>query len=171
MAKKKKTIRKNEYEGLIINRPEALSAVRRSTEWGVTSIGWIVWIFFFRPVLLILLWYLGFKFFYRHMVALKGLQGLIEMWKLYFGTILIILLCIQGWSVYNKVKFRRKDRRQNVRSMSREDIEEFFRFAEKNSSEIQSWDDIEVDFNKKNKILIHKAGGRKEPFQGHFSPT
>jgi len=55
--------KKKKLDSLIINKPEALTNMRRKAEFSITTIGWIVWIFLCRPALLAILWLVGFRFF------------------------------------------------------------------------------------------------------------
>jgi len=35
----------NQKVSVIIDRPDALSPLRQGTEWGITTLGWIIWFF------------------------------------------------------------------------------------------------------------------------------
>lgn len=131
---------------IIINRPEALSSLRRRTEWGITTIGWILWFFLARPFIIVFLWILGVRLFYEHMVRLGGFQGLREIFGLYLGIILLIFALVRGWNLYNVSKFRKKSRRKNGTKMKDQDMQEFFKINPQGLDDLRGLKNAEVDF-------------------------
>ncbi|HQP10865.1 MAG TPA: poly-beta-1,6-N-acetyl-D-glucosamine biosynthesis protein PgaD, partial [Candidatus Omnitrophota bacterium] len=64
MEKWEKELRKRrKFDDLIINRPEALKVTRRRIEFSLTTLGWAIWIFLCRPLLIVLLWLVSFRVF------------------------------------------------------------------------------------------------------------
>ena len=108
-SKVKKTQSNNEQESqaLIINRPEAMSSVRKNSELTIMTVSWFVWFFLCRPLIILFLWFAGYKFLYEHMIRLGGYKGLISFWKIYLSVIFTIFLMINGWNVYNDSIFSR----------------------------------------------------------------
>ena len=132
---------------VIIDRPEALSPLRQGTEWSITTLGWIIWFFLCRPLVLVFLWFIGMEIFYEHMLRLGGLKGLKEIWGIYLFIILIIFLTVRGWNVYNYFKFRRKDRRQQSPAVTQSELEDYLKFEAGGVATIQNWSNVVIDFS------------------------
>jgi len=157
---------------LIIDRPEALGPFRRSLEWSITSIGWIIWFFLCRPVILILLWLLGFRLFYEHMIRLGGLRGLQEFFWIYSGMVLSIFLILRGWNVYNLRKFNKKSRRQNSAVVTGLELEQYFKMPPGGMKDLQGWKDISIDFMSDHFLKItDTATSDSRTVRALFNPT
>jgi len=162
---------KRKLDSLIINRPEALQTARRRIEFSLTTIGWAVWIFLCRPVLIILLWLISFRVFFRHMVDLGGLVGLQELKIVYISGIILIVFLIRGWNFYNKVRYGKKRRRKSVRGVSDERLEKYFKLPQGSAGRLQGMKEIDVDFLENNQIRIDDSRKALHCFDGHFKPS
>ncbi|MCA9400035.1 MAG: poly-beta-1,6-N-acetyl-D-glucosamine biosynthesis protein PgaD [Candidatus Omnitrophica bacterium] len=157
---------------LIIHHPEALTPLRKGVEFSMTSMGWIVWLFICRPVLLATLWFFGFKFFYRHMVQLGGLQGLKDLAALYCVTILFIYLLIRGWNLYNFLRFRNKgNRRRSTKPIETHDTAQFFHLEEAAIDDLKRVRQISVEFPEKDKIHVSYRTKTRNIVTGRFKST
>jgi len=163
--------RKRKLDSLIINRPEALNATRRRIEFSLTTIGWAVWIFLCRPLLLIILWFLGFRFFFRHMVDLGGLVGLHELKLFYISGVIVIIFLIRGWNFYNKVRYGKKTRRKAVRGVSDRRLEEYFKLPLGGAQKLQNMSEIKINFNKDHQLTINDPAKPSQGFKGYFHPS
>jgi len=163
--------RKKKLESLIINRPEALNNLRRKTEISITTIGWIVWIFFCRPALLAILWLVGFRFFFRHMIDLGGLAGLQELKLLYISVIIVIILLIRGWNMYNKVRYGKKKRRSMAKGVTEEKLESCFKLPNKSAQKLRDMKEITVDFLEDHQFHVEDKKNTNNQFDGYFRPT
>ena len=159
-----KKMRKKKFDDLIINRPQAMRKVRRRLEISITTIGWVIWIFICRPLFIVFLWMMGFRFFYEHMINLGGLIGLKEQWVGYALVILLVYILVRGWNVYNKVQYGKMNRRREFREIMPGELDKFFRFPEGSCRGFQETRNISVEFSEKNRI---KVGGA----EGHFKST
>ncbi len=161
---------KNHYS-LIINRPEALDPARRAIEWGVTSMGWVIWIFLVRPLLLVFLWVLGIRIFTHQMITLHGFTGILEKWQLYLGIILAIYIIIRGWNIYNYVRFSKINRRRTVRDVTVEELAEFFEMPIHRIKDINQWEDISIEFSPGQGLKIYHSHRKDDAFLGRFIPS
>jgi len=167
-----KELRKNKkLDSLIINRPEALHALRRRAEISLTTIGWIVWIFLCRPALLFILWFFGFRFFFEHMIDLGGLAGLQELKIFYVSVIVVIILLIRGWNMYNKIRYGRKKRRSTAIGVSPEKVESCFKLPHNSSQKLRNMKEINVDFLEDYRFHVTDADNTSVHFDGLFKPT
>jgi biofilm PGA synthesis protein PgaD len=163
--------RKRKLESLIINRPEALKVTRRRIEFSLTTIGWAVWIFLCRPLLIIMLWLLSFRVFFRHMVDLGGLVGLQELKIFYISGIVAIIFLVRGWNFYNKVRFGRKQRRKFVRGVSEKRLEKFFKLPEGSAGQLTDTKEIDIDFLENHQIQINRPRKFHKTITGYFKPS
>jgi len=163
--------RKKKLDSLIINRPEALHNLRRRTEISITTIGWIVWIFLCRPALLAILWFVGFRFFFKHMIDLSGLAGLQELKVFYISVIIVIILLIRGWNMYNKVRYGKKKRRSTAKGVTEEKLESFFKLPPNSAKKLQGMDEITVDFLEDHQFHVKDTKNTSNQFDGFFRPT
>jgi len=163
--------RKKKLDSLIINKPEVLHNIRRRAEISITTIGWIVWIFLCRPALLVILWLVGFRFFFRHMIDLSGLAGLQELKIFYISVIIVIVLVIRGWNMYNKVRYGKKKRRSNIKGVSEEKLENCFELPRSSVKKLKNMRDITVDFLEDHQFHITDTKNPIDQFYGFFRPT
>jgi len=162
---------KKRFDSLIINRPEALHNVRRQAEISITTIGWIVWIFLCRPALLAILWLAGFRFFFKHMIDLGGLSGLQELKIFYISAIIVIILMIRGWNMYNKMRYGKKKRRTTSKGVSQEKLEQCFELPPHSAQKLWEMQEITVDFLEDNQFHVMDKKNPNDQFYGYFRPT
>lgn len=91
-------------EGIIVDRPNLVTKTRRFTELTISVASWILWFLAMRPVMLLLMWLAGWRFFYVHMLGKGGIRN-----PVYFG---VGLMCIFGilaliiiWNRYDKFRY------------------------------------------------------------------
>jgi len=168
----KKLRKKHKTNDLIINRPEAMSSLRQKTEISITTIGWIVWIFICRPLIIFLLWFIGLRIFFVQMVDLGGFVGLKQMWVGYAIIIIVVYIMTRGWILYNKLHYGKKNKRQKMQPTSGEELEECFSLPEKSISQFHTFHTLTVDFKPDNKFIISEGDKEsKDSKEGHFHPT
>jgi len=156
---------------IIIDRPDLLGSSRRWTEWGITTIGWVMWVFICRPILIALLWALGLRVFYHQMVKLGGLGGIVELFWIYFWVVVAIWIIIRSWNLYNYLKFRNKNARKHSRPVGAREIEKFFKLPSECLGGVHSSSVVEVDFIERNDIRVKDISkDRGAVYSGHFDP-
>ena len=112
-------------EGLIIDVPWKLSRLQRTTDGSFTVIATVVWLVALRPLIAIVLWYVGWDLAYLHMVRLEGLNN-----RGYFALLgllgLVILFVMFLWSRYNALRFGGLDRRKARACVTPAEMAAFF---------------------------------------------
>jgi poly-beta-1,6-N-acetyl-D-glucosamine biosynthesis protein PgaD len=107
----------NPPDGLIIDVPHKMSAFRRGSDALLTVVATIIWMFAFRPLLLLVLWYVGFRVAHLHMIELQGIDN-----PRFFALLALMTIGTFGvqflWSRYNAYRFRGLDRRRTMESVS-----------------------------------------------------
>ncbi len=155
---------------LIINRPERLPNARKGIEMTLLTIGWGLWLLFFRPVFAFVLWIVGFKFFYKYLLSEGGISGLKENGMLFLSIALSSLAGIYAWNIYNRQLFKKKSKRKNVREARSIDIDRFFNFDIKTAYILQKAKSLRFNFKGKNRV---EACDESIQFisKGRFRPT
>ena len=158
-----------DHDDLIIYHPHALHPLRKGVELSITAIGWFIWAVLCRPLFLTILWFLGFEIFYEHMIRLGGIKALVNFAFIYFTSVFVMYLFVRGWNYYNARKFRKKNKRKNVKNVTTADLEHYFRFSPHTIEKAQGWKNIVVGFQAKNQIsLKNPADLKTESSKGYF---
>ena len=157
---------------MIIHRPELLSRFRRRTEWGLTTLGWLVWIVLCRPLMVIVLWCLGVQQMYRQMVALGGFSAVILFFEAYIFIILGVGALLRGWSAYNQWRFRGKERRQAVAEVTPSELERTFRLPAGGGEWLQQGRTVAITFEARNALVFEVVGPdtTTRTLRGHRGP-
>lgn len=168
----KKMHKKIKENPLIIDRPEAMGAFRKGTEWTITTISWAIWFVFLRPLVLVFLWYIGIRALYNNMFYLKGYKTLVEHSVLCILVIFGIYLVVRAWNLYNFLRFVRHERRNGMRKANEEELEAFFKLSSGSVSNIHGWKEITVSFHNNHKVVLGnvKDNGHSS-FIGEFYST
>lgn len=99
---------------VIIERPDLQSPLQRATSGGLTFIFWIFWIYLWLPLISLVAWWLGIKFFRENLLDNQGYKILFEHVGFYAAVIGAIAVFLIGWGRYNLARFRDKERRKAV---------------------------------------------------------
>ncbi len=112
-------------EPLIIDVPEKLSMLRRTTEASLTLFGAVVWMIALRPIVAIILWYLGWHLAYAHMIKLEGLFNA-GYFAVLGGVALSIFVGLLLFSRYNAARFGAATRRRPRGAATLDELAAFF---------------------------------------------
>ncbi len=96
---------------LIIEKPEAQEPRKRLLHRAITVVFWALYLYLWRPILLLVAWTLGIRLFARVMVIEEGYRDLLRLLGWYALTIVGIGVILEGWSMYNMLRFRRNEKR------------------------------------------------------------
>lgn len=97
---------------LIFRRPEAQPKVARRFMLVATGLGWSVWLYLWRPLVTLFLWYWGAEIAERQWIELAGWNGLIGFAAhvVPYGLALCAILLV--WALVNYLRFRGRERRK-----------------------------------------------------------
>jgi len=122
----------------IIDKPKLKSFLRKITELGFTSLMWGLWFYLFLPLLNLVLWVLGIRYFYVELFELAGYKGLINILLKAGWVILIVFLILRSWGVYNYRRFGKRERRKGLPPETLEKTAEYFQISPEQIQHIQS---------------------------------
>ncbi|HEY7671440.1 MAG TPA: poly-beta-1,6-N-acetyl-D-glucosamine biosynthesis protein PgaD [Gammaproteobacteria bacterium] len=110
----------------IIQAPELLTARERARDTVVTAAMWALYLYLWVPLISLFAWVLGFELAYDIMIRSGGAQDLGSI-LLFYGVIIGVIFCVvTAWSLINRVRYRRQNRRHLGRSVADEAIAAFF---------------------------------------------
>ena len=121
----------------IIRRPDLVPRRKRAVSSGVTLLAWAIWIYLFLPLFSLLAWWLGIELFAGYMLDPDERGYLITLTS-YLIVIAICALIILGWSRYNQLRFRGKDRRSGAPPVTDEMVQQRFHLDAESLATIHS---------------------------------
>ena len=140
MNEKKKVV-----EHLIIEKPTLVSKTRHYTEWTLQIMGWILWMLFIRPLVILILWYVALRFFNYHMFKLEGISNP-QYFGMGAGILVAIYVGILAWSRYNAYRFRGKDKRRSSGSATPEKMAEYYKVKPEDIIDLQNSRNVDIYF-------------------------
>lgn len=144
----------------IIDRPELKSGFRHFLEGSITVMLWALWLYWILPVLTLLLWFFGLRFFFLKVFSKNILSELFEIIKNGGAVILIILTVTIIWIYYNyNFIFKRKgERRKRISVCPDETIAKFFDVEPQLLEKAKKNKRVTVEL-KDNKFIINASAG------------
>jgi len=111
----------------VIEKPQLKTNMTKGVEAAVTTVAWAVWLYFAMPVLTMVLWYLGVRLVLAEQLFGTHYLGLLSVVRIYAIVLLSMWLALSCWSLYNRRRFRGRDRRTFAPLATDEDLAAFFR--------------------------------------------
>ncbi len=111
----------------IRDNPKLRGFLRNITEAGFTGIMWGLWIYMILPVINIVLWILGIRYFHISIIEQAGYKELLNLIGKMGWTVLTVFLILRLWGYYNYRRFGRKDRRRGKAPADVEQIAELYK--------------------------------------------
>jgi poly-beta-1,6-N-acetyl-D-glucosamine biosynthesis protein PgaD len=147
-------------DGLIIDVPQELSRLRRAEETGLTVLAAVAWLTGLRPLLLLVLWYLGGQAAYTHMVKLEGWnnRGYFVMLGTIFAGLSALVL---AWNRYNALRFRRAERRRLQPTRSEADLPASFSLSLEEIERIRQSRHLLVERPERTQVVVTCADGER----------
>jgi len=105
------------------------------------------------------------------MIDLGGLSGLQELKLFYISVIIVIVLLIRGWNMYNKARYGKKKRRSTAKGVSEERLENSFKLPHNSVKKLQDMREITVDFLEDNQFHFKDTKNVSNHFDGYFRST
>lgn len=96
----------------LIHHPELQSRLRRGVFAIIATLGWMLWLYLFAPLLSIAAWLFGFHRFQHY--AWHNTHRAVMTLLLYLVIIAAAGATFVLWAVYNLLRFGRRDRRMAI---------------------------------------------------------
>jgi biofilm PGA synthesis protein PgaD len=103
---------------ICIQAPELLTARERARDTVVTAAMWGLYLYLWVPLISLFAWVLGFELAYDIMIRAGGGQDLGSILVVYAVIIGVIFVVVTAWSLINRVRYRRQNRRHLGRAVS-----------------------------------------------------
>lgn len=111
----------------IINRPDLQSFRQKYGQSLLTTFFWILFFFFMRPLIGLVGWFFGIQLFTDVMIVQGGYKALLGLLGIYFGIVFLMGLVLEGWALYNLLRYGRNERRtRHPAPLSREEQARYF---------------------------------------------
>ncbi|HPN84974.1 MAG TPA: poly-beta-1,6-N-acetyl-D-glucosamine biosynthesis protein PgaD [Victivallales bacterium] len=145
---------------MIIDKQDMVSKTRSFAELTLNTAGWILWFFLVRPLAIIIVWYVGYRFFKYHMFTLEGIDNP-EYFGIGFGVVMLIFLSLFLWSRYNAWRFGSVDRRKSRGIADDESVAKHYKVKPENIADLKKASNVEVSFSQNENISIQIEDGPK----------
>jgi poly-beta-1,6-N-acetyl-D-glucosamine biosynthesis protein PgaD len=139
-------------ECLIIDKPDLKSMPLIFGEGLLTVLFWGAWFYLWLPIVSMLAWWLGFKFFYRHMVELGGFGGFIQFLDVFFYGVLFLCGALAAWSFYNFKRYGSYNRRNHVLKTDIDKMAEFLNISIQKLQKAQLAKHVSFSFDDDNTV-------------------
>lgn len=126
----------------IRDNPKLKSFLRNVGEWSFTTLMWALWLYLFLPLLNVILWLLGVRFFYVEVFEKAGYVQLLTLLNKMGWGVLVLFAILRFWGYYNYIKFGRKDRRKSRSSTTVEQLSKSFNLPPEKILELQSQKEV-----------------------------
>ena len=138
---------------LVIDRREAISKIRNYSELSLNTMGWILWLVLIRPFVLLVIWYISYRFFKYHMCTLEGIDNP-GFFGIGTGAVLLIFLSLFAWSRYNAWRFGGLDRRKSRGEAGTAEIANYYKISIEDTEKIKNAPSLKIYFDKNEYIKI-----------------
>jgi biofilm PGA synthesis protein PgaD len=137
---------------LIIERPELQSNAQRYGWSSITFIFWMLYIYLWLPLITLVAWWVGAKFFNLHIIQLSGYSGLMEKLGLYAAIILAISAILIGWAKIEHLRFKDKPRRKGSVAVTVAEVAKKYNLQENQLTQLRLEKSVVVHFSDKGAI-------------------
>jgi biofilm PGA synthesis protein PgaD len=110
-----------------IYRSDLQTLRQKSTSAVISSLGWIVWVYLFIPLLSAFAWWLGYRRVDRYLIHNDA--GFVQQIELIAPIIIVLGAFLLLWAVYNLRRFRNKERRERPTDVTIAEVAHFFEIS------------------------------------------
>jgi poly-beta-1,6-N-acetyl-D-glucosamine biosynthesis protein PgaD len=116
----------------------------------LTGAFWAGFLYLLRPLLTLIAWLLGFSVINETMLVEEGWRGLVFVG--WYGIVIAVMgLSLEGWALYNILRFRGKEKRRSSPAVRMEEMCAFFAV---DPGDLAFWHKARV------LVMLHDADGR-----------
>ncbi len=148
---------------LIINKPNLKNMPLLLGEGVLTILFWGVWFYLWLPIISMVAWWLGFSFFYRHMVELGGFSGFIKFLNVFLSGIVLLCGTLILWSFYNLKRYGSYHRRNQTMTTDMDELAANFNISREKLQKAQTAKRLSFSFAENNMIKEIRLSQRGTP--------
>lgn len=137
---------------MIIDRPELQSNAQRYGWSSITFIFWLLYIYLWLPLITLMAWWVGAKFFNLHIIQLSGYTGLLDKIGLYAAIVIVISVTLIGWAKIEHLRFKDKPRRKGRPAVTDTEVAKKYNLQESQLIKLRLEKSIVVYFSDKGAI-------------------
>jgi biofilm PGA synthesis protein PgaD len=126
----------------IEEKKEFRSPLRNMVEWSFTTAMWALWIYLFLPLLTLILWWAGARYFYSSLFQQTGLEHLMHLGVRLGWFVVITVIVLRGWGLYNYYMYGRLARRRQPAPVSAAEMGAHFGLSDDEVIDLQSKKEI-----------------------------
>ncbi len=144
-----------DYEKIIIEKPEALDRMTSLRDKILTVLFWSVLIYFFRPLISLILWILfGIHVFNPDIFNIGLYAEVGDFLKRNFLIILALGATFISWALYNNIRFGRLKRRKELPPVREEEIAKDFGIDVETLKKAKKSGYLKVKIDKDSRLII-----------------
>lgn len=147
---------------LHIDVPALLTPRQRARDTFVTAVMWMFYLYLWVPLISLCAWLLGFEFAYDVMIRAGGARELANVLIFYAIIVAVIFCVVTAWSISNLLRFGRLRRRQDVPSVTLQEMAEHFGLDSKFVTDLRTQKTVAVRFDDTGHPLLEEPGGDHE---------
>lgn len=141
----------------VIDKKEAKNLWRYFTEGSITLMLWVLWVYWFLPIVTLALWFFGVRIFYQTIFYEVTVTELFKVLRNGMTVICAIFIIQIIWIYHNYNIFRRRGERRKIVTLSLDkDIAECFNIDLALLEKAKQASRIEVTFKQDNKLIVNK---------------
>lgn len=122
----------------IKDNPDLKGILRDLTEISFTAMMWAFYAYLLLPVLNIILWLVGIRYFYTEIIENVGYEELFSLLNKMGWTILVVFGIMRSWGYYNYRRFGKRNRRKAMPYNNIEQISRYFQIPKETILHLQS---------------------------------
>ncbi len=126
----------------IRDNPSLKSFLRTITELSITGIVWGLWLYLLSPILSLVLWILGFRYFYVEVIEKVGYKEFFALISKMGWIILVVFVVLRSWGYYNYWRFGKRNKRRSVATSGIDQFAEYFNLHPDKVKELMSKKEI-----------------------------
>jgi poly-beta-1,6-N-acetyl-D-glucosamine biosynthesis protein PgaD len=122
----------------IKDNPDLKGILRNLTEMSFTTMMWAFYAYLLLPVLNVVLWMLGIRYFYVEIVENVDYKELLNLFNKMGWTILVVFGIMRTWGYYNYQRFGKRNRRKAMPYNNIEQLSNYFQIPVQTILHLQS---------------------------------
>ena len=135
-----------------IHAPHMMTRAQRYRDRTIKALMWVLYTYLWAPIISLVAWLLGFEFAYNVMILSGGINGLYRVLWMYCLGVLLIVVVVSGWSIFNNLRYASRNRRMAQDPASDEQLAEYFGIEQRQLTEARKLRVAVVSFDENGEL-------------------